>query len=104
MHEIVSSILPGELVFDIGAHTGAKTEWFLSRGARVIAVEPQTACVDALQRRYGNHPNLTIVQKGVSSTAGRMTMHITSLVLCHVESLRAQRLTLHAPDTTKFAP
>lgn len=76
MHEIASSILPGELVFDIGAHTGAKTEWFLSRGARVIAVEPQTACVDALQRRYGNHPNLTIVQKGVSSTTGRMTMHI----------------------------
>lgn len=76
MHEIVSSILPGELVFDIGAHTGVKTEWFLNRGARVVAVEPQTACLDSLRARFGQHPNLTIVQKGVSDASGTMVMHI----------------------------
>jgi FkbM family methyltransferase len=76
MHEIVYSILPGELVFDIGAHTGAKTEWYLNRGARVVAVEPQQACLDALQSRLGQHRNLTIVQRGVSDAAGTLIMHI----------------------------
>ena len=76
MHEIARAILPGELVFDIGAHTGAKTEWFLQRGARVVAVEPQSACIDILRRRCGNYSNLTIVQKGLSDAVGTMTMHI----------------------------
>jgi FkbM family methyltransferase len=34
-------VRPGDLVFDIGAHTGARTDVFLALGARVVAVEPQ---------------------------------------------------------------
>jgi FkbM family methyltransferase len=42
----------GDLVFDIGANVGWKTELFVALGARVIAVEPQKECIDVLQRRF----------------------------------------------------
>ncbi len=76
MHEIAHSVLPGELVFDIGAHTGAKTEWFAARGARVIAVEPQPEIAEALRKRFDGDPNVVVVEKGVSRDPGMMTMHI----------------------------
>jgi FkbM family methyltransferase len=42
----------GDLVFDIGANYGWKTELFVALGARVIAVEPQRECVDILNRKF----------------------------------------------------
>ncbi len=34
-------IRPGDLVFDIGANRGDRTEVFVQMGARVVAAEPQ---------------------------------------------------------------
>lgn len=42
----------GDLVFDIGANYGWKTELFVALGARVIAVEPQQECVEVLRRKF----------------------------------------------------
>jgi FkbM family methyltransferase len=42
----------GDLVFDVGANTGIKTRAFLSLEARVIAIEPNPVCADAIRRRY----------------------------------------------------
>lgn len=42
----------GDLVFDIGANYGWKTELFVALGAQVIAVEPQKECVDVLRRKF----------------------------------------------------
>jgi 2-polyprenyl-3-methyl-5-hydroxy-6-metoxy-1,4-benzoquinol methylase len=50
--ESFAFVKPGMLVFDIGANRGNYTKVFLSKGARVIAVEPQEACVDFLKLRY----------------------------------------------------
>lgn len=76
MHEIARSVLPGELVFDIGAHIGNKADWFLARGARVVVVEPQPLNVEALRMRFASNPNAVILQNGLSETYGIMTMHI----------------------------
>lgn len=78
MHEIAYSVLPGELVFDVGAHTGDKSEWFLSRGARVVAVEPQPVNAEALRNRFAGNANITIVEKGLSERPGIMTMHVNA--------------------------
>jgi len=37
-------IHPGDLCFDIGAHTGERARIFLELGARVVCVEPQRSC------------------------------------------------------------
>jgi len=54
-----------DLVFDIGANTGTMTDIFLSRGARVIAVEP----IPEYARHITAHfPSVTVINKAVSPT------------------------------------
>lgn len=43
---------PGDLIFDIGANNGDKTDVFLRLGARVLAVEPDQACSKTLKERF----------------------------------------------------
>jgi FkbM family methyltransferase len=43
---------PGDLIFDIGANHGDKTDIFLKLGARVLAVEPDEACSRNLKERF----------------------------------------------------
>lgn len=49
----------GALCFDIGANIGGRTELFRAIGARTIAVEPQSACVWELHKRFGDDPGVT---------------------------------------------
>lgn len=42
----------GDLIFDIGANNGAKTDVFLRLGARVVAVEPDETCSRILRDRF----------------------------------------------------
>lgn len=62
----------GDLVFDIGANYGWKTELFVALGARVIAVEPQKECVDILRRRFKSSHGVHIenVAVGARETVG----------------------------------
>ena len=57
----------GELCFDIGANRGHWSEVFLSLGASVIAVEPQSTCFEALFRKFKNNSSIRILQYGVGS-------------------------------------
>lgn len=45
-------ILPGDLVFDIGANVGDKTDVFLRLGAKVVAVDPDEANLVTLANRF----------------------------------------------------
>jgi FkbM family methyltransferase len=56
----------GDLVFDVGAHTGGRTAAFLALGAKVVAVEPQESCVAALRSRYGEDSRVEIVPHAVA--------------------------------------
>jgi len=58
-------IHPGDLCFDIGANVGDWSEIFLSIGAKVIAVEPQSNCVDSLRQRFDKNSACTILPKAV---------------------------------------
>ncbi len=77
MHEVINAILPGDLIFDIGANSGVMTEWYLSRGARVVSVEPQPREVETLKARFGSDPRVTILQKGLGSAPGLLSMSIS---------------------------
>jgi FkbM family methyltransferase len=70
----------GDLIFDIGANEGAKTDVFLRLGARVVAVEPDDACSRTLEERFLEfriRPRpVTIVTKAVSNRVGTEEMLI----------------------------
>jgi len=42
-------IQPNDLVFDVGANVGRKTDAFLALGARVVAIEPNPNCIQQLR-------------------------------------------------------
>lgn len=80
LHAIAQCLLPGDVVFDIGANNGDKAAALLSRGVKVVCIEPQPACVEVLNNRFQAHPNISIVPKGLGSRPGIMLMHINSRV------------------------
>src|SRR3970282_98282 len=45
---------PGDLCFDVGAHVGDRTRALRRLGGRVVAVEPQPACLGLLRWMYRN--------------------------------------------------
>jgi len=76
-HEILNYIAPGDLVFDIGANIGDKAAMILETvQAKIICVEPQSNCATILRERFGNNPNVTILELGVASKNEVNTLNI----------------------------
>jgi FkbM family methyltransferase len=69
----------GDLCFDIGANHGDKSEALLRLGARVVAVEPQPACVTEMRERLGHFKGFQCVGAAVGETAGTATLHIAAV-------------------------
>jgi FkbM family methyltransferase len=66
----------GNLVFDVGANVGSRTEVFLDLGARVIAVEPQRACQGVLRRLFGRNKRFTLVTEALGERFGEAQMFV----------------------------
>ncbi|HKO96135.1 MAG TPA: FkbM family methyltransferase [Pyrinomonadaceae bacterium] len=62
-----------DLVFDIGANVGQRSEIFSQLARQVIAFEPQPDCVRHLKSRFRRTPNVTINQLAVSDSEGEAT-------------------------------
>ena len=65
-----------DLVFDVGANLGQKTQIFLSLGARVISIEPERRCCEYIARRFRSSGRVTVLQAAVSDTPGRMQLFV----------------------------
>ncbi len=63
--------LRGKLLIDIGCGAGRFTEIALSLGARVVAVDLSSA-VDACQKNFDGHPNLSVLQASLFELPLRM--------------------------------
>jgi FkbM family methyltransferase len=63
-------IKAGDLCYDIGANVGNRTSVFLELGARVVAVEPQSSCVERLRDAFAGNPDVTIVPKALGAEPG----------------------------------
>lgn len=66
-----------DLVFDVGAHMGMRTEAFVALGARVVAFEPQAHCARRLYRHFGSNPRVTILNKALDAAPGEKVLHGT---------------------------
>ncbi len=75
-------IAPGDLCFDIGANIGEVSQVMLDLGARVVAVEPQTENVAALQKRFAGNQNFIVVPKGAGAAVGSRELMVCALSYC----------------------
>jgi FkbM family methyltransferase len=70
----------GDLVFDVGANQGYKTDIFLRLGARVVAVEPDGISQETLKQKFLKHrlkrKPLVVVGKAVSEKSSVKKMWI----------------------------
>jgi FkbM family methyltransferase len=73
-----SFVAPGDLVFDVGAHRGNRTDVFWELGATVIAVEPQRALAAELERRYADDSRVTVIQEGLGAEPGEAEILIAN--------------------------
>jgi FkbM family methyltransferase len=69
-------ISAGDVSFDIGANVGNRSIIFNHLGARVIAVDPQPSCIEALTTIFFNDSTVTIVPQGVAEATGMVDMQI----------------------------
>jgi FkbM family methyltransferase len=67
-------IKSGSLVFDVGANIGLKTREYLDRGARVVCIEPQEECCNALVNTFGS--GVTIERAGLSDKIDQQELSI----------------------------
>ena len=65
----------GGLVFDIGANVGHYALLFASLGARVLAVEPQSALVTRLSRRFAHRPLIHVLHTALGPAPSTATLH-----------------------------
>lgn len=65
----------GQLIFDIGAHKGEDTGFYLKKGFRVVAVEAHPALAEALRGRFAEQlasGQLTLVEAAIAEQAGHV--------------------------------
>lgn len=66
------------LAFDIGSHVGDRIASFRRQGARVVALEPQPLCFEALSQIYCCDGAVTLVNAACGPKAGELTLHVNS--------------------------
>jgi FkbM family methyltransferase len=72
-------VAAGSLCFDVGANVGKRTGVFLALGARVIAVEPQGACLRRLRRRFGKDDRVVVVDRALGAREGEAEMLVSAV-------------------------
>lgn len=70
-------IQPGDLVFDIGAHLGNRSQAFLDLGAWVVAAEPQPLCVQYMVERFGHLDRFELLPYAIGREEGRIDFRIS---------------------------
>lgn len=63
-------VKPGNLVFDVGANKGEKTDLYCNCGARVVCFEPQQACISILREKFKHNSHVKIEQVGLADKDG----------------------------------
>ena len=69
--EVKDILLLNALVFDVGAHVGDKTAYYLSNQVeKIICIEPHPEVLIDLRNRYQNESRVVIEPMGLSDTEG----------------------------------
>lgn len=72
-------VRPNELVFDVGANVGDYSSLCLELGARVVAIEPQKACVSSLMSRFGRNANFVVESIALGDHRGAGLLYLSDV-------------------------
>jgi FkbM family methyltransferase len=77
---ILTGFRSGDLIFDVGANDGFKTDIFLRLGARVVAVEPDSTNQETLRQKFLTYrltrKPVVVIGKALSDDESEATMWI----------------------------
>jgi FkbM family methyltransferase len=86
--------MENDLIFDLGMHDGADTDYYLRKGFRVVAVEADPVLAESATRRFRDaiaERRLTIVNKAVAARPGRVVLHrVQNAIWSTLEDARAE--------------
>lgn len=71
-------IEPGDLCFDVGANLGNRTEAFLNLGARVVAIEPQSDCLEILREKFHRNSSCVLVGSALAEVEGEKELFVSN--------------------------
>lgn len=71
---VTAMLRPGDLAVDCGANMGVVTERLAATGADVIAFEPDPFAFKTLEQKFGNLPNVTLVNAAVGVGSGTVRL------------------------------
>lgn len=98
----------GDLVFDIGANMGERSEIFLALGAFVVAVEPQVECLKRLCNKWKDDPRFTLFEGACAEERGTRELFVSdadtlsSMSADWIDAVRRSgRFTDHRWDETR---
>jgi FkbM family methyltransferase len=100
-HIYAPFIQPGDLCFDLGAHLGDRTRAWSQLGARIVALEPHPGSMRWLRRRFGDNPNIALVEQAAGAQCGTATLWVSRLTPS-ISTLSHQWLTA-VQQTPRFA-
>jgi len=72
-----SFIGSGDLVFDVGANMGERSEDFLALGATVVAVEPQAECIRRLRSQWEDEPRFALFEGACAEEEGDRELFVS---------------------------
>ena len=72
-------ISENHLCFDVGAHTGNRTNTWLKLGAKVISIEPSPFLSKHLKGRFEKNKGFQLVEKAIGFEEGKGTFSLSSL-------------------------
>ena len=74
-------IQPNDICFDIGANYGLRTNVLSRVCSKVVAVEPQSACMEFLHAAFSKNPNVHLVHAAVGAQPGSAEIMISDAEL-----------------------
>jgi FkbM family methyltransferase len=74
--------LGNQLIYDVGAHLGEDTEYYLKKGFNVIAIEANPKLCSAIMDKFTGSigsGNLTVINVAISDNAGELDFYLNDL-------------------------
>lgn len=71
---ICSMLRPGDLAVDCGANMGVVTAQLAATGAEVLAFEPDPSAFATLTERFGDMPNVRLINAAVGAASGTVRL------------------------------
>ena len=71
--------MPGDLIYDVGMHTGEDTEFYLRKGFRVVGIEANAQLCEECAHKFSvaiGSGQLQIINKAISHTVGTIDFFV----------------------------